>query len=118
VKILFGQDKILGKGAVKPPQTQDPAFQAVSGQPTAAAGADPAGNVDLAHYPLAQQGGLGRSYNLPHKLVARNAPVSVVAFEDFQVGAAEARQAEAHQGFARLWFGTGNLFQFGNPVKI
>ena len=90
-----------------PQQTQNPAVLAVAGQAPAAADAGPAGEIDLPHYPLPQQGGIGRPDHLAHELVARDALKIVVPPQYLQVGAADAGQMDPHQDFAGAGFGPG-----------
>ena len=101
MEVFQGKGEVLGKNPVFAPQTQNLALLAVLSQALAAAMADSAGNIDFPHHPLFHQGGLRRSDDFPYEFVAGNPPEIVVAFQDFQVGAADSRQPKTHQGLPR-----------------
>ena len=110
MQVFLGQGEVLGKGAVMPQQAQNPALLAVAGEAPAAAGAGSTGDIDLSHHPLPEVGGVRRPHHLPHKLVARDAAEIVVPPQYFQVGAADPRQADPHQGFAGAGLRPGEVF--------
>ncbi len=110
MQVNQGEFQIFGKGAVPGANAQRGALLAVRGSPGLARSADPAPYIDLAHHALSKP--FRRSwhfYHLAHKLMPRDASEGVITFPQRQVGAANSRQAHAHQGLPNRQARHGNI---------
>lgn len=79
---------------------KDGALGAVATEAGAAIRAMPAGEIDLADHALAGEVGITRGYYIGDELVAGYTGETVIAAKEFNIGVADAGEAEAQQGEA------------------
>ena len=117
VQVADGRGEEFGKGPVPAHDAQDRARGAVAGVVCAAAGTIVAAAVDLRGDPFAREFRVAWSmFDRGDEFVARDAGEAVVAGEEFDVRAADARQPRPEQGFARSGGRDGAFFHVRGAV--
>jgi hypothetical protein len=77
-----------------------------------------AGKIDFSHHALAYPLRVVTFHHAPHELVARNAMKTRIAFQDFTVCAADARQQDFYQRLAWRALRLGDFAESEFAVEI
>jgi hypothetical protein len=118
MEVFYGKGEILGERPVSAADPQDLASPAVRGQVSPAHGALAADHVDFSHHPPMEPGRVRRACHFAYEFMPRHSPEAAIAFEDLQIGAADARQPHPDQDFAGLGFRLGDVPEIQFVVQI